>query len=96
MDTIIKNKTAIVSLVLLILAFFFYSMFFGDDSETLIAPANTAAGTELIALSKELSGISFSQDLFSTPAYRMLVDFGSEVLPQPTGRPNPFGIIGRD
>jgi hypothetical protein len=96
MDTITQNKTAILSLVLLILAFFGYSYFFGGSSDVMVAQVNTAAGTELIELSRELSGINFNQDLFATPGYRQLVDFGSEVLPQPIGRPNPFGAIGRD
>lgn len=94
MDNILKNKTAILSLVLLLIAFYAYSVFFGSESGEVVAtPAES--GEEIVSLAEELSEINFRQDVFSQPGYRYLVDFSTELSSQPMGRTNPFGVVGR-
>jgi len=94
MDTLIKNKTAIVALVILILGFLAYSILFSSDQveETVTSGENT----DILELSQELSNISFDQELFTSPGYMMLKDFSAELEAQPTGRSNPFGAIGQN
>lgn len=94
MDNILKNKTAILSLVMLLIAFYAYSVFFGSEpGEVVATPAES--GEEIVSLAEELSEINFRQDVFSQPGYRYLVDFSTELSSQPMGRTNPFGVVGR-
>lgn len=95
MDTLLKNKSIIIGLVVLLLAFLAYSMFFGaDDMETEVVTSE--ANASLIDLASELSSINFEQSLFNTPGYKSLVDFSSTLESQPVGRDNPFGALGQN
>ena len=94
MDNILKNKTAILGIVLLLVAFYAFSVFFGSDGEV-IAPETGQNGEEIVKLADELSSINFREDVFSQPGYRMLVDFSTELTSEPMGRANPFGVVER-
>ncbi len=94
MDTLIKNKKSVGALVIILLAFYLYSLF-ANSGET--EPEVVGSQDEgLIEVANELSNISFRQDLFAKPGYKNLVDFSTTLTAQPTGRKNPFDIIGRD
>lgn len=97
MDILLKNKKTVVAAVAALMAFYFYSVFFGPEpsvGET--ESVATSENLKLIETANELSGITFNQNLFKNPAYRYLVDFSTVLTPQPTGRANPFDVIGRD
>lgn len=94
MNTLLENKKAVIALVVVVLAFFIYSVMMPDA-----APAPTSAaspGEDLVQVAEELSSINFDQNLFKTAGYKSLVDWSPVVPAQPTGRPNPFEVIGRD
>lgn len=58
-------------------------------------PGNSAVGADLLKISAELSEANLDQEIFSDPEYLYLTDFSTAIQPQPTGRANPFDIIGR-
>lgn len=94
MDTILKNKTAIVALALLLIAFYVLSLVFGGavPTESESAEEKNAA---LVEIAGELSTIEFNQEIFSSRAYRQLIDFSTALPAEAPGRSNPFGVIGR-
>lgn len=92
---LLKNKTILSSLLVVIMAVLAYNLFLKGNS---IVPteADRNIGADLVQMSLELSQATFSQELFSKPSYRQLADFSTPIPEQPIGRGNPFGIIGRD
>ena len=92
-----KNKNSIIAVAVILLALWGYKTFF--KSESVATSANVAAdqvGSEVLDLSASLQSVMLDQTLFSSPLYKHLTDFSSAIPTQPSGRPNPFDIIGRD
>src|SRR3989344_5085608 len=97
MKTLTKNKTTLLTAILLVLLMFAYNMFFG--SEALPIPSELTAasiGEDLIKTHIGLQQVSLDQSLFTTPGYLLLIDFSTTIPAQATGRPNPFNAIGQD
>lgn len=94
MDLVLKNKKSVIALVLLLIAFFFYSVFFAPEPE-INAPA-AVPGEDLLNIANKLSGINFNQELFKMRGYRALTDFSVAIPQEATGRTNPFEVIGRE
>ncbi len=65
----------------------------GDDEEllttTIVAEENPAE-RGIVDTLLTLRAVSLSGTIFSDPVFRVLRDFGSEIIPEPTGRTNPF------
>ena len=95
MNTLYQNRKSVIAIVVLLLAFFFGSMLFAPDSSAPVAEV-ADPGEDLLSVAQELSNINFDQGLFQKPGYRSLVDWSAPIPAQPTGRTNPFEIIGRD
>lgn len=95
MDTILKNKKAIIGLAILLIAFYLYSLF-SDPMAVTVEESVAQSNSSLVEIADELSSIQFRQEIFSRPGYKQLIDFSAEIPQQAQGRPNPFGIIGRD
>ncbi|KKU50077.1 MAG: hypothetical protein UX71_C0002G0048 [Parcubacteria group bacterium GW2011_GWA1_47_10] len=95
MDIFLKNKSAVVAIVVLLLAFFLYSVFMSPDG---VSEQTTAAnpGEDLVRVAAELSNITFRQDILQGAGYRSLVDWSVAIPTEPIGRVNPFEVIGRD
>jgi hypothetical protein len=94
-DALVKNKTAVIGIVVLLLAFLAYSIFKSPAPTDPLAdkPVSEEA---LVQTAEELSGITFRQDLFATPAYKALVDWSVTLPEEQGGRKNPFNPIGKD
>lgn len=97
MKTLKKNQGLILTILVLIAGFMLYRSFFGTyvaDVET----SNTARsiGGDLLDTLDQLQGVTLDSELFSLSGYILLNDFSTEVPAQPTGRSNPFDLIGRD
>ncbi|MBI2611108.1 hypothetical protein HYW60_04240 [Candidatus Kaiserbacteria bacterium] len=45
---------------------------------------------ELVGTLLQLRAVSLSGTVFSDPAFQLLQDFGTQIIPEPVGRPNPF------
>lgn len=92
-----KNKNLIIAIVVILLAFWAYNTFF--KSEGLVTSDNIAAdevGSDVLDLSASLQSVTLDQSLFASPLYKHLIDFSLPIPSQPSGRVNPFDIIGRD
>ena len=99
LDTIMHNKIAVAGLVIVVAVGAWY--FLGGDSgtpeeglvtETFTSPASEA-DRDLVATLLELRSVSLDGAVFSDPIFRSLKDFGSEIIPEPVGRPNPFAPL---
>ncbi|OGG57433.1 hypothetical protein A2853_03660 [Candidatus Kaiserbacteria bacterium RIFCSPHIGHO2_01_FULL_55_17] len=42
----------------------------------------------------QLRSVTLSGTIFSDPAFILLQDFGTQIIPEPIGRPNPFAPLG--
>ena len=96
-QALFKNKIVLGILVLLVGAGGWYALS-GDSSpppilETQEFAATNEAEKDLVATLLQLRAVSLSGTLFSDPAFQSLKDFGSQVLPEPVGRLNPFAPI---
>lgn len=92
-----KYRTAILSVLIVIVLGVGYSMFFvgGDDTASLVSDrvgsaADAVVGKNLLALLLTLKSIELKEDIFADPAFRRLEDFSLELAPQSVGRVNPF------
>jgi hypothetical protein len=82
---------------MLILVFVVYKFFFQSEAITVPSEAEAVTiGEDLKELHAQITRVNFDQTIFSSPGYLGLTDFSTTIQPQPTGRPNPFNIIGRD
>lgn len=93
-----RYRNSILVLVLLAVGFFIYSTFIATpDAGPLTAQsvdtAQTAVEQELIGLLLELRSIQLDLSLFDNPNFRSLTDFSQELVPEPTGRSNPFSPL---
>lgn len=64
------------------------------------APTNAGAldgpGKEFVTQLLAIQNIKFNLQLFSDPVFQGLQDWSREILPQETGRPNPFAPLESD
>lgn len=92
-----RAATVILVLVILLLLAGAYSFMRGPDQTvtalSTVAPADQAE-QQFIQLAGELNPISFDTTLFQDPNFASLVDIGTQVVPEPAGRADPFGAVG--
>jgi len=93
MESIFKNKTLLIVIVVLVVGLLSYRLIGLDDS-TAQNPSALSSGQDLIRISDQLSKAQLEQDLFSIPSYQYLTDFTAPLPSAALGRTNPFGIIG--
>ncbi len=96
-----KYKKAIIVIVVIIVAFVGYSLFSGGDNGGNVLTsqnpsAQTAGDNELLILLINLRSITLNESLFNDSAFKSLVDFGQQLIPEPIGRRNPFAPVGSD
>lgn len=97
MKIISDNKGILGLVALFIMVMFFYNLFIRQA--IIAAPTESpvsSIGDELVKIQKELQATTLDRELFSSSEYLLLTDFSVSIPQQPTGRPNPFDIIGRD
>ena len=101
-ETLKKYKTVLIILIVVIIAFIGYSMFFtggGNNGSVLTSQSASVRGggdNELLILLVNLKSITLNDALFNDRAFKDLVDFGQQLVPEPTGRQNPFAPVGSD
>ncbi len=96
-----KYKTVLIVVVVVVVAFTLYSIFFtgGNGSgSVLTSQGATVRGedNELLLLLVNLRSITLDNALFADPAFKNLVDFGQQLVPEPVGRKNPFSPVGSE
>lgn len=100
-ETLKKYKTLLIILAITIVVFIGYSLFFeaGNDGSVLTSKNTSFRGggdNELLLLLVNLRSITLDESLFNDKAFKSLVDFGQQLVPEPTGRQNPFAPVGSD
>ncbi len=93
----------VIAVLLIILAF---SIFSGGKSsgttqtspagiqqKVFVSPQDQSAQDQLLSILKGLQGIKLDGQIFDREAFKQLADFSVPLVPQPTGRNNPFAPI---
>lgn len=58
------------------------------------SPTEASADQELVATLLTLRAVTLSGTIFQDPAFMSLRDFGTTIVAEPVGRPNPFAPLG--
>lgn len=93
-----KNLLTFGCALIVLLGGFYYFFFMAEDSSEAILEADAPASeaeVSFIALVSQLGPIEFDTRLLSDPRFLSLVDIRTEVVPEPQGRTDPFGPLGR-
>ena len=97
METIIKSKGILGIVAIFIILMFMYNLFLKPEFTSEVPePPASSIGNELLKTREQLQEVTFDQTLFTSIGYLQLIDFGTDVPAQATGRLNPFNTIGRD
>lgn len=98
---IMNNKLAVGALALLV-AIGAWTMLGGKSdtpteglvTETFSTPASEA-DRDLVATLLELRNVTLDGAILKDPAFQSLKDFGSQIVPELSGRANPFAPLAR-
>ncbi len=60
------------------------------------SPSEDTADRDLVETLLTLRAITLSGSIFSDPAFKTLQDFGTNIVPEPVGRPNPFAPLSKN
>lgn len=95
-----KYKNILLGIVIVVLLFAGYSFWFGNKKEvdvltSTVTEGNTQSpvGNKLLLLLIELKSIRLNDNLFQDPTFQNLKDFGQPLIPEPSGRRNPFAPV---
>ena len=99
-------KKIIITLVIVALVYFAYSMFFkkSEDDGALISGTNGLSSTRNLAETQilgnqitqaliQIESLSLDKSVFSNPIFGSLVDRSEIISPEPIGRKNPFASL---
>ncbi len=96
MKSLQNNKGLVIAVIVFVAAILIYNFFLKPTQNTISEGlATEGIGNDVVALYQSLQSATLDQSLFSTPTYKNLTDFSVEIPQQPTGRTNPFDIIGQ-
>ncbi len=95
MKALKNNIGALITIIVLIVLFFVYQSFFKLNINLAVSGSvDQNVGQDVVALYTTLQAVDLDQNLFTTPAYKNLIDFSTALQDQPKGRRNPFDLIG--
>jgi hypothetical protein len=93
-----KNILTYAAAAIVLIGGFYYFFFFADSAEETVltegAPAS-AAEVSFITLVSQLGPIEFDTSILNEPSFQSLVDIRTDVVPEPKGRTDLFGPLGR-
>ena len=102
-ESIKKYKNILIGALIVIAVFVVYSMFFAGEkpgtnilTSSSISGVQSSSNSELLLLLINLKSIRLNDSLFQDPSFGRLRDFGKDLVPEPTGRENPFSPVGSD
>jgi hypothetical protein len=93
-----KNILTLAAAAIVLLGGFYYFFFMAESSDDAVLSANepaTDAEVSFIALVSQLDPIEFDTRILEDARFKALVDIHTQVLPEPVGRTDPFGPLGR-
>jgi hypothetical protein len=101
MSLFARNKLLLILLGLVVLGVSWYFFSGSSDTpdllETTVGPAGLSANpqeADLVQTLLALRAVSLSGTIFNDPAFMSLRDFGTQIIPEPVGRQNPFAPLG--
>lgn len=65
----------------------------GSSDDLLTTETVSGENSDIVATLLALRSVSLESSIFSDPAFMVLRDFGTQILPEPVGRQNPFAPI---
>ncbi len=89
-----QNLTLLVAIAVAIAGAVWYGL--GDHSPEPLLATETAEGTsdqQLVSTLLALRTVSLDGTIFVNPGFMALRDFGSQIVPEPVGRANPFAPL---
>lgn len=94
----LSNSKAIISIIALFIAgMFIYNSFFASDRASMpVDPTASNVGNDLLEIRNQLQRVTLGREILSDEKFLELADFSADIPQLPTGRPNPFNVIGRD
>lgn len=105
MQWIAHNKILFAILVIVVIGavWFGLSGSSAGPETTLLTSVSTTSGSptqenadqQLVASLLALRSVSLSGTIFQDPAFQSLHDFGTAIVAEPVGRPNPFAPLPR-
>jgi hypothetical protein len=95
---ILQNKMVMLVLGGVVIAGVVWYSFLRDRGDTSLLQTDdltqaTEADSDIVNTLLELRAVSLSGTIFTDPAFLRLKDFGSQIVPEPVGRPNPFAPL---
>lgn len=103
MKWIAQNKILFAGIVILVSAAIWYGLSREKEDPSLLTSLSTTSGSptqenadqQLVATLLALRSVSLSGTIFQDPAFISLRDFGTAIVAEPLGRPNPFAPLQR-
>ncbi|MDO8481810.1 MAG: hypothetical protein Q7S75_01865 [bacterium] len=101
MEFISRNKWIFLGLGVVVAGFFWYASSGTSapadllTTEGTVSPASPADNT-LVETLLTLRAITLSGHIFSDTTFQSLKDFGTEIIPEPIGRADPFAPLNQD
>lgn len=99
-DLFTKYKTIIYVLAGVLVAggaWYMFGSSGGQSSDVLttqnLTDTNGVVDKDLVETLLQLRAVSLSGTILSDPGFVSLKDFGTQIVPEPVGRPNPFAPI---
>lgn len=97
MPHIHKNIFIIGGIAIAVVGLVWYGMSSKEDAALLtttdVSGSSSVAERELIDTLLTLRAVSLDGVIFLNPAFLSLRDFGTQIIPEPTGRRNPFAPL---
>ena len=92
-----KNLLSVGCALIVLLGGFYYFFFLAKDDGTVLSGSAPASDAEVsfINLVSQLGAVEFDTHIFDDPRFNALVDMRTPILPEPAGRKDPFGPLGR-
>lgn len=98
MRTSRKNLLTIAAALIVLIGGFYYFFFVAKSSDETVLSADapaTEAELSFITLVSQIGSVEFDARILGDQRFRSLVDIRTEVVPEPQGRTDPFGPLGR-
>lgn len=95
-----KLKKIIIGIVVIIIIFVVYTIFFKADPEsnslltsTQKTDGSSILGQEILKAINQIKSLDLETSVFDDPVLNSLRDQSEEIIPERTGRPNPFAPL---
>jgi hypothetical protein len=98
-NSLLRNKLVIVVIIIIVIAGAWYGLSSSSapaassDSALTSNATDTSGDSQIVSTLLALQAITLSGTIFTNPAYATLKDFTTPIVPEPTGRTDPFAPI---